>query len=133
MLVKANRQAGRGRRNRKKTVSDMTEMLASPPSSDQTPDTRNSISLINIIPKKKPVATSCPPSPALRQESDTSLPSVPYMKAINIPIPDTDLSNMQKTSSDNDLKRRAARTPPSPAPRMTSISASPSWPPPPPL
>jgi len=130
LMDKSNRQAGRGRRNRKKTVSDMSGMLmVSPPSEKTSTSVNASISDLKQV-KEEPgsfisngtrASLSCPPSPALNQHEEK------LIKAVRRKGSNPDMQNS--------LQNRTLATPPSPAisKMHPAINASPSWPPPPPL
>ena len=113
-LAKANKQAGRGRRRRKKTVSDMTGMFGP-----------------TVVPEKMVQAQSinslgsCPPSPALRsgiphEEAEEASPheSIPFMPQIQLLDKDRELKAKESQVGDEN--------------GVNSLNES-NWPPAPPL
>eukprot|EP00594_Rhizosolenia_setigera_P010387 CAMPEP_0178971696 /NCGR_PEP_ID=MMETSP0789-20121207/20481_1 /TAXON_ID=3005 /ORGANISM="Rhizosolenia setigera, Strain CCMP 1694" /LENGTH=953 /DNA_ID=CAMNT_0020658821 /DNA_START=120 /DNA_END=2981 /DNA_ORIENTATION=- len=147
-LEKAQNRSGRGKRRRKKTVSDMTGMFGSPPT-ETTPHQQLSQKSLPK-PTNEEGYASCPPSPAVQNSNIHSMNSkilkrnsagnnIPFMPSIQIkeekPI-EISKDGLPKTSSDGDLRRRGSQeTPPSPAmSKIASFSSqSSNFPPPPPL
>lgn len=127
-MAKANKQAGRGRRRRKKTVSDMTGMLG------ELPDKKST----NISSK---IVTSCPPSPALtievtHDESASPNDRIPFLPGIH--VKEEEPKTHRKMDSDSEL---FSQDPPSPAIQQNGTpvslqsgnSQTRNFPPPPPL
>jgi len=120
-LAKANKQAGRGRRRRKKTVSDMTGMFGPTP------------------PPAKQAATddkllSCPPSPGFRVGMPIVSKISPKENAPFLPSIQLGHETHRKNNSDVGLNFVAN---PSPSPEIQQkkpvVAHMNSWPPPPPL
>jgi len=127
-LAKANKQAGRGKRRRKKTVSDMTGMFGAPP----PPAAKNS-------PNNQ---LSCPPSPSLRSsfKSDKKTlaqDEIPFMKQLSLEDP----GKRTKVGSDSKLEtiKSDSSSPSALQPKeensqhSENLAHTSSWPPPPPL
>ena len=129
-MAKANKQAGRGKRRRKKTVSDMTGMFGA---QSQAPK-QNS-----VVVGGKGGGASCPPSPAFQQQTATkaSVQDGPMLPTLTTEVKEV-RKKREKGDSDSKLgKLMGEQDSPAVAEKddtqPTTVPKTSSWPPPPPL